>query len=61
MKEIKWKDWIFVEAVDSPIFGKMKIEATRDELEEVFYIYCEELTEEVCEELYNDYLYSYGE
>lgn len=60
MEEIIWEDWCFVEAVDSPIFGKMKIIATRDELEEVFYIYCEELTEEVCEELYNDYLYTYG-
>ena len=38
----------------------MKIEATREELEEVFYIYCEELTEEVCKELYDEYLYVYG-
>ena len=34
MNEIIWKDWTFTEAVDSPIFGKMKIEATREELEE---------------------------
>ena len=60
MTEIIWKDWTFTEAVDSPIFGKMKIEATREELEEVFYIYCEELTEEVCKELYDEYLYVYG-
>ena len=60
MNEIVWENWTFVEAIDSPIFGKMKIEAVRDELEEVFYIYCDELTEEVCKELYNEYLYIYG-
>lgn len=60
MTKIEWKDWTFVEAVDSPIFGKMKVEAEKEDLKEVFYIYCEELTEEVCEELYNEYLYIYG-
>ena len=60
MNEIIWKEWLFKEAVDSPIFGKMKIEASRGEVAEVFYIYCEELTEEVCEEIYENYLYSYG-
>ena len=61
MGKIVWKDWVFTETEDSPIFGKMVGEAVRDEIEEVFYIYCDELNEEVCEELYNEYLYSYGE
>lgn len=60
MSQIVWKEWVFCEAIDSPIFGKMKVEATRGEIEEVFYIYCEELTKEVCEELYDTYLYTYG-
>lgn len=59
MDEIIWKDWCFRVAEEYPIFGKTKIEATKDELEEVFYVYCEELTEDICEDLYNDYLYVY--
>lgn len=60
MDGIVWEDWTFMQAEDSPIFGKMKVIARRDDLEEVFYIYCEELTKEVCEDLYNEHLYAYG-
>lgn len=59
MHEIEWRGWHFKLGEEYPIFGKTMIEATKDELEEVFYVYCEELTEEICEDLYNEYLYAY--
>lgn len=59
MKEIIWQDWHFTLGEIEPIFGKLKVVASRDEIEEVFYVYGEELTEEICEDLYEKYLYAY--
>lgn len=59
MKVITYMGWHFTLGEKEPIFGKLKIVAARDELEEVFYVYGEELTDDICEDLYNDYLYVY--
>lgn len=56
-----YRGWEFIVGEENPIFGKMKIVAIREEIEEVFYVYSEALTVELCEDLYNEYLYSYGE
>lgn len=55
-----YKEWEFRVGEESPIFGKMQIIALKEEIEEVFYVYGEELTLELCKDLYNEYLYSYG-
>lgn len=59
MEEIVYNGWYFSLGEKEPIFGKLKIVAVRDELEEVFYVYGDGLTKEICEDLYNDYLYAY--
>lgn len=59
MKEIIWQGWHFTLGEAEPIFGKLQVVAARDEIEEVFYVYGEELTEEICEDLYDKYLYAY--
>lgn len=61
MSVIYYKGWEFSLSEDSPIFGKLMITAIKDDLEETFYVYGEEMTKELCEELYREYLYYYGE
>lgn len=60
MGTISYEGWQFYLGEPEPIFGKLKIVAMREELEEVFYVYGEELTEAICQELYEHYLYAYA-
>lgn len=59
MEEMMYNGWKFSLGEKEPIFGKLKVVARREELEEVFYVYGESLTKEMCEDLYHDYLYAY--
>ena len=59
MEEIIYNEWHFTLGETEPIFGKLKIVAEKDEIEEVFFVYAEELTEEICKDLYEQYLYAY--
>lgn len=59
-KVICYKEWEFELAEKEPIFGKLKIIAQKEEVEEVFFVYAETLTEQICEDLYKQYLYIYG-
>lgn len=57
--QMKWRDWFFEIQDTKQTFGKTKIEASKDELVEVLYIEADYLSEEVCEYLYQNYLYVY--
>lgn len=60
LTEMEWQGWYFEIQEDSQIFGKTKVEVSRDELEEIFYIEEDYLSEKVCQRLYDQYLYSFG-
>lgn len=57
--QLEWKGWLFEIADIEQRFGKTRVEACKDELEEVFYIEEQYLSELICEELYEKYLYVY--
>lgn len=59
--EIEWKGWLFEIPEIEQRFGKTRVEAYKDEIEEVFYIEEQYLSELICEELYEKYLYVYEE
>lgn len=58
--EMEWNGWYFEIQEDKKIFGKTAVEVSRDDIEEVFYIEEEYLTEKVCQRVYDKYLYAYG-
>ena len=62
-KVMKYKGWIFeIDEIETK-YGKTTVIAQleiNDDIEEKFYIEEEYLSEYVCEELYNKFLYVYG-
>lgn len=59
LTELEWRGWHF-SIEDAQIFGKTKGIAERDAIEEIFYTTADYLSEELCEEWYEQYLYVYG-
>lgn len=59
--QMEWHGWFFEIQDNEQLFGKTKVEASKDDIEEVFYIAADYLSERICEELYEQYLYVYGE
>lgn len=59
--QMEWRGWFFEIQDNEQLFGKTKVEASKDDIEEVFYIAADYLSERICEELYEQYLYVYGE
>ncbi|MEF9960775.1 MAG: hypothetical protein RR448_04585 [Niameybacter sp.] len=59
--ELEWRGWYFCMEEDKQIFGKTKVIAERDGLEEIFYTTADYLSEALCEDWYQQYLYIYGE
>lgn len=59
--QLEWRGWLFEIPDIEQRFGKTRVEAYKGELEEVFYIEEQYLSELICEELYEKYLYVYGE
>nr|WP_302597253.1 hypothetical protein [uncultured Cellulosilyticum sp.] len=59
--QMEWRGWFFEIQDNEQLFGKTKVEASKDDIEEVFYIAADYLSERICEELYEQYLYAYGE
>lgn len=60
LTELEWRGWYFSMEEDKQIFGKTKVVAERGDLEEIFYTTADYLSEELCEEWYEQYLYMYG-
>lgn len=60
LTQIEWNDWFFQIKEDKQVFGKTRVEVTKGEIEEMFYIEEDYLSEEVCERLYESYLYTFG-
>ncbi len=56
---IEWKGWIFEIPDIEQRFGKTKVEVYKNDIEEVFYIEEQYLSELICNELYDKYLYVY--
>ncbi|ADZ85237.1 hypothetical protein [Cellulosilyticum lentocellum] len=56
---IEWKGWIFEIPDIEQRFGKTRVEVHKDDIEEVFYIEEQYLSEPICDELYEKYLYVY--
>ena len=56
---MEYKGWIFEIPDINQKFGKTKVEAYKNEIEEVFYIEEQYLSEIICQELYEKYLYIY--
>lgn len=59
--QMEWRGWFFEIQDNDQLFGKTKVEASRDDIVEEFYIAADYLSERICEELYEQYLYVYGE
>ncbi|WP_054738905.1 hypothetical protein [Cellulosilyticum ruminicola] len=59
--QMEWHGWLFEIQDNDQLFGKTKVEASRDDIVEEFYIAADYLSERTCEELYENYLYVYGE
>ncbi len=59
--QMEWRGWIFEIQDNEQMFGKTKVEVSRDDLIEEFYISADYLSEHICEELYEQYLYIYDE
>lgn len=59
LTELEWRGWSFMIQGEKQVFGKTKIEVSKDEIEEIFFIEEDYLTEKVCERLYEHYLYVY--
>ena len=57
--QLEWKGWLFEIPDIEQRFGKTRVEAYKDEIEEIFYIEEQYLSELICEELYEKYLYVY--
>lgn len=57
--DMEYKGWIFEIPDINQKFGKTKVEAYKNEIEEVFYIEEQYLSEIICQELYEKYLYIY--
>ena len=57
--ELEWRGWLFEIPDIEQRFGKTRVEAYKDEIEEIFYIEEQYLSELICEELYEKYLYIY--
>lgn len=57
LTELEWQEWYFEILGDKQVFGKTKVLASKDELEEIFYIEEDYLSEKICERLYQKYLY----
>lgn len=60
LTEIEWQGWFFEIKGDKQVFGKTKVEVSKEEIEEIFYIEEDYLSEKVCERLYERYLYAFG-
>ena len=60
LTELEWRGWHFSIEEDAQIFGKTKVIAECDAIEEIFYVEADYLSEELCEEWYEQYLYVYG-
>lgn len=56
---LEWRGWLFEIPDIEQRFGKTRVEAYKDEIEEIFYIEEQYLSELICEELYEKYLYIY--
>lgn len=61
LTELEWNGWYFEIQGEQQVFGKTKVEVTKDDTSEVFFIEEDYLTEKVCERLYHKYLYVFGE
>ena len=59
--EMTWRGWFFEIQDNEQLFGKTKVEVSKDDFLEEFYIKADYLSEEICEEIYQEYLYVYGE
>ena len=57
--QLEWRGWLFEIPDIEQRFGKTRVEAYKDEIEEIFYIEEQYLSELICEELYEKYLYVY--
>lgn len=60
LTELEWQGWYFYIEEDNQVFGKTKVIAERDDLEEIFYTTEDYLSEELCEDWYQEYLYIYS-
>lgn len=60
LTELEWNGWYFEIQGDKQVFGKTKVEVTKGDVEEIFYIEEDYLSEKICERLYERYLYVYG-
>lgn len=60
LTELEWQGWYFYIADEKQVFGKTKVIAQRDDIEEVFYTPADYLSEALCESWYQEYLYIYG-
>ena len=58
--EMTWRGWYFEIQDNEQVFGKTKVEASKDDIVEEFYIPADYLNEGICEALYEKYLYMYG-
>lgn len=61
LTEMEWQGWTFEIQGEKQVFGKTKVEVTKEDIEEIFFIEEDYLTEKVCERLYHQYLRVYGE
>ena len=57
--KMEYKGWLFEIPDINQKFGKTKVGAYKNEIEEVFYIEEQYLSEFICQELYEKYLYIY--
>ena len=57
--KMEYKGWFFDIPDINQKFGKTRVEAYKNEIEEVFYIEEQYLSEIICQELYEKYLYIY--
>lgn len=60
LTELEWRGWYFYIEEEKQVFGKTKVIAERDEVEEIFYTSADYLSKELCEDWYEKYLYIYG-
>ena len=56
---MEWKGWVFEILDIEQRFGKTRVEVYKNDIEEVFYIEEQYLSELICDELYEKYLYVY--
>lgn len=59
--QMEWRGWFFEIQDNDQLFGKTRVEVSRGDIEEVFFISEDYLSERVCEALYEQYLYAYGD